>query len=398
MDIVIEAAAEAAGELLSAGIDAVVDKAAKHKSEYKSEYRRKHTMAIKRLIINPGSTSTKIGVFEDETLLFEETLRHSTEEIAQYASIVDQKDFRKQIILDLLAKKNFDINSLQVIVGRGGMLKPIPGGTYAVSDELLEDLKIGKQGQHASNLGGILAREIGDSIGVPSYIVDPVVVDELMPIARYSGVPELPRTSVFHALNQKAVAKRYAKEKGVSYDSLNLIVVHMGGGVSVGAHEKGRVIDVFNALDGDGAFSPERAGAVPSGALIKMCFSGEYTEKEVYKKIVGNGGFNAYLGTNDMRDVAKMIADGDAHADEVREAFILQVCKNIGSMACVLKGKVDQIIVTGGIAYNKEVVDKMEERAGFIAPFTVYPGEDELLALAQGALRVLNGEEEAMKY
>ena len=219
-----------------------------------------------------------------------------------------------------------------------------------------------------------------------------------MPIARYSGVPELPRTSVFHALNQKAVAKRYAKEKGVSYDSLNLIIVHMGGGVSVGAHEKGRVIDVFNALDGDGAFSPERAGAVPSGALIKMCFSGEYTEKEVYKKIVGNGGFNAYLGTNDMRDVAKMIADGDAHADEVREAFILQVCKNIGSMACVLKGKVDRIIVTGGIAYNKEVVDKMEERAGFIAPFTVYPGEDELLALAQGALRVLNGEEEAMKY
>lgn len=355
-------------------------------------------MSVKSLIINPGSTSTKIGVFEDETLLFEETLRHSTEEIAQYASIVDQKDFRKQIILDLLKEKDFDIRSLQVIVGRGGMLKPIPGGTYAVSDDLLHDLKIGKQGQHASNLGGILAREIGDEIGVPSYIVDPVVVDELMPIARYSGVPELPRTSVFHALNQKAVAKRYAKEKGVSYESLNLIVVHMGGGVSVGAHEKGRVIDVFNALDGDGAFSPERAGAVPSGALIRMCFSGEYTEKEVYKKIVGGGGFNAYLGTNDMRDVAKMIDEGDTHADEVREAFILQVCKNIGSMSCVLKGKVDAIIVTGGIAYNKSVVDKMEERAGFIAPFTVYPGEDELLALAQGALRVLNGEEKAMEY
>lgn len=355
-------------------------------------------MSVKSLIINPGSTSTKIGVFEDETLLFEETLRHSTEEIAQYASIVDQKDFRKQIILDLLKEKDFDIRSLQVIVGRGGMLKPIPGGTYAVSDDLLHDLKIGKQGQHASNLGGILAREIGDEIGVPSYIVDPVVVDELMPIARYSGVPELPRTSVFHALNQKAVAKRYAKEKGVSYESLNLIVVHMGGGVSVGAHEKGRVIDVFNALDGDGAFSPERAGAVPSGALIRMCFSGEYTEKEVYKKIVGGGGFNAYLGTNDMRDVAKRIDEGDTHADEVREAFILQVCKNIGSMSCVLKGKVDAIIVTGGIAYNKAVVDKMEERAGFIAPFTVYPGEDELLALAQGALRVLNGEEKAMEY
>lgn len=355
-------------------------------------------MAVKSLIINPGSTSTKIGVFEDETLLFEETLRHSTEEIAQYASIVDQKDFRKDIIINLLKEKDFDINSLDMVVGRGGMLKPIPGGTYAVSDDLLEDLKIGRQGQHASNLGGILAREIGDSIGVPSYIVDPVVVDELAPIARYSGVPELPRTSVFHALNQKAVAKRYAKEAGKAYDSLNLIVVHMGGGVSVGAHKQGKVVDVFNALDGDGAFSPERAGAVPSGALIKMCFSGQYTEKEVYKKIVGGGGFNAYCGTNDMRDVEKMVADGDAKATEVRDAFIMQVAKDIGSMACVLKGKVDQIIVTGGIAYDKAVVEGLKERAGFIAPMTVYPGEDELLALVQGGLRVLNGEEEAMVY
>ena len=285
-------------------------------------------MAVKSLIINPGSTSTKIGVFEDETLLFEETLRHSTEEIASYASIVDQKDFRKDIIVNLLKEKDFDIKSLNMVVGRGGMLKPIPGGTYEVSDALLEDLKIGKQGQHASNLGGILAKEIGDSIGVPSYIVDPVVVDELEPTSRYSGVPELPRTSVFHALNQKAVAKRYAKESGKAYDSLNLVVVHMGGGVSVGAHKKGKVVDVFNALDGDGAFSPERAGAVPSGALIKMCFSGQYTEKEVYKKIVGGGGFNAYCGTNDMRDVEKKVQDGDTKAAEVREAFITQVAKD----------------------------------------------------------------------
>ncbi len=355
-------------------------------------------MSIKSLIINPGSTSTKIGVFEDETLLFEETLRHSTEEIAQYATIVDQKDFRKNIIVNLLNEKNFDINSLNMVVGRGGMLKPIPGGTYAVTDDLLEDLKIGKQGQHASNLGGILAREIGDSIGVPSFIVDPVVVDEMMPIARYSGVPELPRTSVFHALNQKAVAKRYANEVGKAYQDLNLVVVHMGGGVSVGAHKNGRVIDIFNALDGDGAFSPERAGSVPSGALVKLCFSGKYTEKEIYKKLVGNGGFNAYMGTNDMRDVEKAVANGDKNAEEIRDAFILQVAKDMGSMACVLDGKVDQIIVTGGIAYDKGVVEGLKARAEWIAPFTVYPGEDELLALVQGGLRVMNGVEEAMKY
>ena len=355
-------------------------------------------MAVKSLIINPGSTSTKIGVFEDETLLFEETLRHSTEEIAQYATIVDQKDFRKDIILKLLKEKDFDIQSLNMVVGRGGMLKPIPGGTYEVSDALLEDLKIGVQGPHASNLGGILAREIGDSIGVPSYIVDPVVVDELEPTSRYSGVPELPRTSVFHALNQKAMAKRYAKECGKAYDSMNLIVIHMGGGVSVGAHKHGKVVDVFNALDGDGAFSPERAGAVPSGALIKLCFSGQYTEKEVYKKINGNGGFNAYCGTNDMREVEKKVQGGDTKAAEVREAFITQVAKDIGSMACVLNGKVDQIIVTGGIAYDKVVVAGLKEKAEWIAPMTIYPGEDELLALVQGGLRVLNGDEKAMVY
>lgn len=355
-------------------------------------------MAIKSLIINPGSTSTKIGVFEDETLLFEETLRHSTEEISQFAAIVDQKDFRKKIITDLLASKNFDMKSLDVVVGRGGMLKPIPGGTYAVTEDLLNDLIIGKQGQHASNLGGILAKEIGDEIGVPSFIVDPVVVDELQPVARLSGVPELPRTSVFHALNQKAVAKRYAREIGKPYESLRLIVVHMGGGVSVGAHVNGKVVDVFNALDGDGAFSPERAGAVPSGALIKMCFSGDYTEKEVYSKILGKGGFNAYLGTNDMREVTKMANAGDEKAALVKKAFIYQVSKDIGSMACVLQGKVDRIIVTGGIAYGTDVVEALKADAEWIAPFTVYPGEDELLALAQGAMRVLSGEEEPMKY
>ena len=335
-------------------------------------------MSVKTLVINPGSTSTKIGIFEDETLLFDETLRH--------------------IILDFLKSKDFDVNSLDVVVGRGGMLKPIPGGTYAVNDALVRDLEIGVSGQHASNLGGILAKEIADSIGKPSFIVDPVVVDELCEEARVSGVPELPRISIFHALNQKAVAKRYAAEAGKDYKDLDLIVVHMGGGVSVGAHSEGRVIDVFNALDGDGAFSPERAGGVPSGALIKMCFSGKYEEKEVYKKIVGAGGFNALLGTNDMREVEKMVQDGNKDADLYRRAFIFQVSKDIGSMACVLAGKIDQIIITGGIAYDKVVVDGLKEHCGFLAPVTVYPGEDELLALVQGGLRVVNGVEKALEY
>ncbi len=354
-------------------------------------------MSFKLLIINPGSTSTKLGVFEDETLLFDETLRHSTEEISKYDKIVDQKDFRKDMIVNFLKEKDFDIKSLDVVVGRGGLLKPIPSGTYEVTDALIYDLLTARGGEHASNLGGILAKEIADEIGAKSFIVDPVVVDELQDIARLSGVPELPRVSIFHALNQKAVAKRYAKEKGVPYESLNLIVVHMGGGVSVGAHTGGKVIDVFNALSGDGAFSPERAGAVPPGALADLCFSGKYTQKEVKKMLIGNGGFNAYLHTNDARDVYKMACE-DEFAKQVYDAFIYQVSKDIGAQAAVLFGKVDQIILTGGIAYGKHVTDAIEERVGFIAPVTVYPGEDELLALTQGALRVMNGEEEAKIY
>ncbi len=354
-------------------------------------------MSYKILIINPGSTSTKIGVYEDETQLMEETLRHTTEEIAQYDTIYDQKDFRKNFILDVLKEKDVDLNSIDVVVGRGGLLKPIPGGTYATTPELLEDLKIGKQGQHASNLGGLLAYDIAQEIDVPSYIVDPVVVDELQDVARLSGHPLMDRVSIFHALNQKAVAKRYAKETGKAYDELNLIVVHMGGGVSVGAHKNGQIIDVANALDGDGPFSPERSGGLPSGQLMKVCFSGDYTQAEVGKMINGNGGFNAYLGTNDMREVVEM-AKTDEKAALVRDAFHYQLGKEIGSMAVVLDGKVDQIILTGGIAYNQITCDYFKDHCGFIAPITVYPGEDELLALAQGALRVMNGEEEAKTY
>ena len=355
-------------------------------------------MSIKSLIINPGSTSTKIGIFEDETMIFEENIRHSTEEISQFDYIVDQKDFRKKIIIDVLESIDFDMKTIDVIVGRGGMVKPIPSGTYAVTDALYNDLVVGVSGQHASNLGGILAKEIGDVIGVPAYIVDPVVVDELEPVARYTGVPELPRKSFFHALNQKAVAKRYAKEQGVEYGALNLIVAHLGGGVSVGAHGSGRIVDVNNVLDGEGAFSPERAGTVPAGGLIRMCFSGEYTQKEIYSKVVGKGGVAAHLGTNDMHVVEQMVNAGDKKALEVMDAFVYQVAKDIGAMATALKGKVDQIIVTGGIAYWDLIVDTLKERVEFIAPVTVYPGEDEFLAMTQGVLRVINGEEEVKQY
>lgn len=355
-------------------------------------------MAHKLLIINPGSTSTKISIFEDEKELLTETLRHETTEIQKYKTVSDQLGFRKEIILNILKEKNFDINSLNAVVGRGGMLKPMEGGTYEVNDLMIEDLKVGVQGEHASNLGGILASDIASSVNVKAYIVDPVVVDELDSVARISGVPELPRKSKFHALNQKAVAKRYAMEKGKKYEDVNLIVVHMGGGVSVGAHKGGRVVDVNNALDGEGPFSPERSGGVPVGDLIRLCYSGKYEEKEIYSKIVGKGGYVAYLNTNDARIVEGKYIEGVKEYIDIQDAFVYQVAKAIGERAVTLQGKVDSIILTGGIAYGKLIVDKIKEMTGWIAPITVYPGEDEMLALAQGTLRVLNKKEEAKVY
>ena len=355
-------------------------------------------MAYKLLIINPGSTSTKIGVYEGEKEILEETLRHSAEEILKYDTIFDQLDFRKEVILKVLKEKGIDINELDAVVGRGGMLKPIEGGTYEVNEAMVEDLKVGVQGPHASNLGGILSNEIAKEIGKRAFIVDPVVVDEMEEVARLSGVPELPRKSKFHALNQKAVAKRYAKEHNTSYEDVNLIVVHMGGGVSVGAHRKGRVIDVNNALDGDGPFSPERAGGVPSGELLEMCFSGKYSKEEVYKKLVGKGGFVAYANTNDARDLIKLSQEGDEKGSLIFDAFIYQIAKEIGSMAVVLDGEVNAIVLTGGIAYSDYVTNAINKKVKWIAPMVVYGGEDELLALAQGAIRVLDGVEEAKIY
>ncbi|MCI1945502.1 butyrate kinase [Clostridium luticellarii] len=355
-------------------------------------------MQYKLLIINPGSTSTKIGVYEDEKRILQETIRHSSEEIEKYATIFDQFEFRKEVILKVLEDKKFNIAALDAVVGRGGLLKPIVSGTYSVNELMLEDLKVGVQGQHASNLGGIIANEIGKSLNIPAFIVDPVVVDEMEEVARISGISEIERKSIFHALNQKAVAKKYAKENNKSYDKLNLIVAHMGGGVTVGAHRNGRVIDVNNGLDGEGPFSAERSGGVPVGDLIKLCYTGKYTIDDVMKKVTGKGGTEAYLKTNDFRLVEQKVLEGDEKAKLILDAFVYQVAKEIGKCAAVFSGKVDAVILTGGIAYSKYVTEGIKEKVSFIGQVVVYPGEDELLALAQGGLRVLNGEEKAKEY
>ena len=353
---------------------------------------------FKILTINPGSTSTKIAVFDNEDLVFEKTLRHSSEEIGKYEKISDQFEFRKTVIEDALTEGGIKTSDLDAVVGRGGLLKPIEGGTYIVNEAMIDDLKVGVLGEHASNLGGIIAKEIGDTVNVPSYIVDPVVVDEMDDVARISGSEDIDRKSIFHALNQKATARRAAKELEKEYFDCNFIVAHMGGGISVGAHEKGKVIDVANALDGEGPFSPERSGGLPVGDLVKMCFSGKYTQDEIKKKIKGNGGLVGYLNTNDGREVESRIEAGDEKAKLVYEAMAYQVSKEIGSCASVLKGNVDAILLTGGIAYSKMFTGMIEERVNFISDVKIYPGEDEMIALAQGGLRVLNKEEEPKNY
>lgn len=352
----------------------------------------------KILAINPGSTSTKVAVFENEDLLYEKTLRHSFEEIGQYEKIADQFEFRKNVIKDALKEANLNVENLDAIVGRGGLLKPIQGGTYKVSEVMVEDLKVGILGEHASNLGGIIAKDMADEVSIPSFIVDPVVVDEMEDVARISGMPEIPRVSIFHALNQKAIGRRAAKDMNKKYEDCNLLIVHMGGGVTVGAHKKGKVIDNTNGLDGEGPFSPERSGGLPVGGLMKLCYDNQLSKAEIGKRIKGNGGVVAYLGTNDMREVENMISKGDENAILIYNAMVYQICKEIGAYATVLKGEVDAIILTGGIAYSQTIREKIEDRVKFIAPVKAYPGEDEMIALAQGGLRVLNGEEEALDY
>lgn len=352
------------------------------------------------LAINPGSTSTKIGLFQDDKQLWEDTQRYDTDVIGGFSSIADQEDFRLSEIKKVLEEKGLKVGDLDCVVGRGGLLRPIPGGTYRVNQSMMDDLISARYGSHASNLGGPLALRLAREAGRPdnAFIVDPVVVDELMEEARLSGLPEIERRSIFHALNQKAIARKVALDLGKPYEELSLVVAHMGGGVSVGAHLKGRVIDVNNALDGDGPFSPERAGTLPSGGLAKLCFSGSVTLGEMRKKLSGKGGFVAHLGTNDLREVVRRKESGDEQADLVFRSMAYQIAKEIGSRSVALEGKVDGVVLTGGLAYSDQFVQEITRYVSFIGPIMVYPGEDELLALAQGALRVLSDQEEGKVY
>ncbi|MCX6301583.1 MAG: butyrate kinase [Bacteroidia bacterium] len=344
------------------------------------------------LVINTGSTSTKLALFEEDTMLFEKTLTHSLIEISGYEKITDQFEFRKNLVSRELENRNIDISRIAVVVGRGGLVKPIESGMYEVNDKMIADLKTGLLGQHASNLGGIIAHDIALALpNAKAYIVDPVVVDELQPVARISGHPEIERISIFHALNQKAVARIYAASVGKKYEDLNLIIAHMGGGISVGAHKMGRVIDVNNALNGDGPFSPERSGSLPAGQLADLCFSGKYTHAEVKSMITGKGGMVAYLGTNSFKEVCKMADEGDQKATLIRDAASYQIGKEIGALAAVLEGKVDAIVLTGGLAFNELFVNNIKTMVHFIAKVVIYPGEDEMKSLAFNGLLALNG-------
>ena len=352
------------------------------------------------LVINPGSTSTKVAIFDHSEVVFQATIRHSAEELARYDSIGKQLPFRKQLVLEQLETAGVDLSSLQAVIGRGGLVKPVSSGVYTVNELMKEHLRSGFQGQHASNLGGLIAADIAAlcQSGVQAFIADPVVVDELQPCARIAGHPLFERRSVFHALNQKAIARTYARETGVPYEQLNLVVAHLGGGISVGAHCHGQVIDVNQALDGEGPFSPERSGTLPAGQLAAICFSGNYTHQEVAAMINGKGGLTALCNSNNMQQLIGRAQAGDKDTELILEALCYQVIKEIGAMSAALKGKVNGIILTGGIAHNSWITDRIVQHVGFIAPVHIYAGEDEMAALAMNVQMVLSGEIEVKEY
>jgi butyrate kinase len=354
---------------------------------------------VRILAVNPGSTSTKIAVYQNTEPVFLKNIKHTPEDLAPFPKITDQFEFRKEIILRQLQEADMQIVDLQAVVGRGGLLKPIPSGIYEVNDAMIADLKSSPFGEHASNLGGLIAHDLVSAMpNARAYIVDPIVVDEFDEIARISGHPLFQRVSIFHALNQKAVAREYAKSTRRKYEDLNLIVVHLGGGITIGAHQKGRVIDVNQGLDGEGPFSPERTGTLPVMDLVRLCFSGKYTQKEVQKMVKGEGGLVAYLGTNNAYDVEKMVDAGNAEAELIYHAMAYQVAKYVGEMYTVLKGEVDAILITGGIAYDKGFVNWIQERVYKLAPIHIYPGEDEMRALAINGLMVVRGELDVKVY
>ena len=354
---------------------------------------------MKILVINPGSTSTKVAVYEDEKPILLRNIAHSAEELAPFGNITEQQEFRRQLVLDELKMADISME-FDAVIGRGGLVKPISGGVYEINQRMLDDTLHGcVMHSHACNLGCLLAHEIAAQIPeCRSFIADPGVVDELSPLARISGSPLMPRICIWHALNQRAIARRYARGIGKEYEDLNLIICHLGGGISVAAHEKGRAIDANNALDGEGPFSPERAGSLPAVDLIRLCFSGKYNEEELLKRIAGKAGLNAHLGTNNMREILKRIQQGDEHAQLIVDAMIYHIAKNIAAESAVLCGHVDAILITGGMAHSDYIISRLRKRIGFLAPVYTFPGEDEMEALALNALAVLQGKREAKIY
>ncbi len=351
------------------------------------------------LVINPGSTSTKVGVFKNERAVHAETIAHAHTEIARFPRIPDQYAFRRSAVLSFLQGHDVDVQSLDAVVGRGGILRPLPSGTYAVNERMLDELRNPvKERDHVTNLGALIANEIAQQAGIPAYIVDPVCVDEFEPLARISGLPEIERKSLSHVLSLKSAARRAAQDLGRPYSELKLVVVHMGGGISVSAHLNGRMVDVNQALDGTGPFSPERVGGLPVGDVLRLAFSGNYTYEELLRRFTRQGGLLAHLGTNDAREVERRIAEGDGHARLVYEAMAYQIAKEIGLMSTVLRGRPDAIVLTGALAHSQMLLQWLGERVEWLAPLLVYPGGDEMLAMAQGALRVLRGEEEVQEY
>ncbi len=353
---------------------------------------------VKLLVINPGSTSTKVAVFHDDRMLFEETIQHDASSLNQYNKINDQLDYRTALVLDVINRNKIDLEAIDAYVGRGGSACPMSGGVYAVSDLLLEHTRKGMLLQHPSNLGCQIARIFADRYDKPAFVVNPPCVDEFSDLARITGFKDIYRHSTVHALNQKACGERYAQSIGQNYSALNLIIAHIGGGISVAAHVKGKMVDANDAVNGDGPMAPTRSGSLPATDLVNLCYSGQWREDELYQRMTKNGGLTDHLGTSDLLEVSRRIEQGDRYARLVLDAMIYQIAKTAGAMAVVLRGQVDQIILTGGAANDPALIDQLTGYLDWIAPITVYPGAFEMEALASGAIRVLKGEEPAAVY